>query len=104
MTTTPTIRGSRALITGGAGLIGSHVADLLALEGAREIIIFDDLSRGRRGNLAQASARAAVVVIEGDVRDRGQIARALEGVDVVFHLAAIRLTQCAEHPRLALEV
>jgi UDP-glucose 4-epimerase len=104
MITTPSLTGTRALITGGAGFIGSHVADLLACAGAAEIIVFDNLSRGRLENLADARALGSVTLIEGDVRDRTALARAFEGVDVLFHLAAIRLTQCAEEPRLALEV
>jgi UDP-glucose 4-epimerase len=95
---------SRILITGGAGLIGSHVTDLLAAEGAAEIVIFDNLSRGRVENLAQARAQGRVSLVQGDIRDRDALSRAMDGIDVVFHLAAIRLTQCAEEPRLALEV
>jgi len=99
-----TLHGARALVTGGAGLIGSHVADLLASAGASDIVVLDNLSRGRLDNLATARARGRVTLVDGDIRDRGLIARALDGVDVVFHLAAIRITQCAEEPRLALEV
>ena len=99
-----TLHGARALVTGGAGLIGSHVADLLASAGASDIVVLDNLSRGRLDNLATARARGRVTLVDGDIRDRGLVARALDGVDVVFHLAAIRITQCAEEPRLALEV
>jgi UDP-glucose 4-epimerase len=98
------LHGARALITGGAGLVGSHVADILASAGASEIVILDNLSRGRIDNLEGARARGRVTLIDGDIRDRGLLARAFEGVDVLFHLAAIRITQCAEEPRLALEV
>ncbi len=98
------LAGSRVLITGGAGLIGSHVADRLAAGGAGEIVIFDNLSRGRVENLAHARAQGHVSLVQGDIRDRDALGRAMDGIDVVFHLAAIRLTQCAEEPRLALEV
>lgn len=94
----------RALITGGAGLIGSHIADLLANDDMEEIIVIDDFSRGRRENLARAARRGNLVVIEGDIRDRSLVDELMEGVDLVFHQAAIRITQCAENPRLALEV
>ena len=94
----------RALITGGAGLVGSHIADLLAAENVREILVLDDFTRGRRENLSTASALGNVVVIEGDIRDQALMAEVMQGVDVVFHQAAIRITQCAENPRLALEV
>src|SRR5207237_2753775 len=55
-------------------------------------------------NLAGASARFPVEILEGDIRDRTTLDNALEGIDVVFHQAAIRITHCAEDPRLALEV
>src|ERR1700682_4676442 len=98
------LRGARALITGGAGLIGSHVVDRLVAAGATEIIVLDNLSRGRRDALRGALASGRVSLVEGDIRDRALLARTFTGVDVLFHLAAIRLTQCAEVPRLALEV
>ena len=96
--------GARTLITGGAGFIGSHVADRLVEAGAAEIMVIDNLSRGRRAALTQAFASGRVSLVEGDIRDRALLARACKGVDVLFHLAAIRLTLCAEQPRLALEV
>jgi UDP-glucose 4-epimerase len=98
------LAGARTLITGGAGLIGSHLADLLVAADVAEIVIFDNLSRGRRENLEPALESKRVSVVEGDIRNRELLARHLTGIDVVFHLAAIRLTQCAEDPRLAHEV
>jgi UDP-glucose 4-epimerase len=96
---------SRVLITGGAGLIGSHIADLLVREGlGSEIVVLDNLVRGRPENLAWAQAHGPLRIVEGDIRDRAGLAEAMRGVDVVFHQAAIRITQCAEEPRLALEV
>src|SRR5438093_13637796 len=98
------VRKQRILITGGAGLIGSHIADQLAAFQPAEIRILDNLVRGRRANLAWAMANAPVTIIEGDIRDPEVVATAMDGVDLVFHQAAIRITQCAEEPRLALEV
>ncbi|MFO1057227.1 MAG: SDR family NAD(P)-dependent oxidoreductase [Dongiaceae bacterium] len=98
------LRGARVLVTGGAGLIGSHLADRLAEAGVAEIVVLDDLSRGRRESLAAAAARAKVTFVEGDIRDRATVAQACAGIDLLFHLAAIRLTQCAQEPRLAFEV
>ncbi len=98
------MKDKRILITGGAGLVGSHIADLVALEQPREILILDNFVRGRRENLAQAAAIFPLTIIEGDIRDRTLLATCLEGVDVVFHQAAIRITQCAEEPRLAFDV
>jgi len=98
------VAGKRVLITGGAGLVGSHIADLLVGEGAGEIVVFDNFVRGRRENLAHALASGRVRVVEGDIRDRQALAEAMRGVAIVFHQAAIRITQCAQEPRLALEV
>lgn len=98
------MRNKRVLITGGAGLIGSHIADLVALEKPREIIVLDNFVRGRRDNLSTAISSGSVNIIEGDIRDRALLAKTFEGVDIVFHQAAIRITQCAEDPRLAFDV
>jgi UDP-glucose 4-epimerase len=98
------LRDKRVLVTGGAGLIGSHIVDRLVAAGAAEIVVLDNLSRGRRDSLTGAMASGRVSVVEGDIRNQDLLARTFGGVDVLFHLAAIRLTQCAETPRLALEV
>jgi UDP-glucose 4-epimerase len=98
------MKGKRILITGGAGFIGSHIADLVALERPNEILILDNFVRGRRQNLRQAAKAFPLNVIEGDICDQALLARVFEGVDIVFHQAAIRITQCAEEPRLAFDV
>src|SRR5947208_163132 len=98
------IAGKRILITGGAGLIGSHIADLLVQQQPAEVRVLDNFVRGRRENLAWASAHGPVNIVEGDIRDRAAVRRAMDGIDLLFHQAAIRITQCAEEPRLALEV
>jgi UDP-glucose 4-epimerase len=95
---------TRVLITGGAGLIGSHIADALVDEGGHEIVVLDNFVRGTRRNLAYAMERGRVTVVEGDIRDRELLDRLLPGIDVVYHQAAIRITQCAEDPRLALDI
>jgi UDP-glucose 4-epimerase len=97
------ITNSRVLITGGAGFIGSHIADQLVQEGAAEIRIIDNFVRGRRENLSRALTSGRLTIIEGDIGDRRLVAEAMEGIDLVFHQAAIRITQCAQEPRLALE-
>ena len=56
----------RALITGGAGLIGSHIADRLVAEGVHEIVVLDNLTRGRRQNLDRAIASGRVTIVEGE--------------------------------------
>src|SRR5580765_862426 len=94
----------RALITGGAGLIGSHIADRLVAEGMQQVVVLDNLTRGRSKNLEPAIASGKLKVIEGDIRDPKLVLQAMEGIDIVFHEAAIRITQCAENPRLAHDV
>jgi len=91
-------------VTGGGGAIGSNVTDELVLAGAEEIVVLDNFVRGRRENLAWATANGPVRLVEGDICDAALVGELMAGVDVVFHLAAIRITQCAEEPRLALEV
>lgn len=99
------ITGQRALVTGGAGTIGSAVVDQLLAAGAAQVVVLDNFVRGRRENLAVATAAGGdrLVVVDGDIGDRRLVADLVEGTDLVFHLAAIRITQCAEEPRLALE-
>ncbi|MEU9133434.1 NAD-dependent epimerase/dehydratase family protein [Kitasatospora sp. NPDC048540] len=102
------IEGSRCLVTGGAGTIGSTVVDQLIQGGAREVIVLDNFVRGRMENLAHAEAAAApgqLRVVDGDIRDRALLRDLLgDDTDLLFHLAAIRITQCAAEPRLALEI
>jgi UDP-glucose 4-epimerase len=96
------------LITGGAGLIGSHIVDRLmdGREAGRygDIIVLDNFVRGRREQLEDALARGPLTIVEGDLCDRPLLAEVMQGVDLVFHLAAVRITQCAEDPRLAFNV
>ena len=98
------MKGERVLITGGAGLIGSHIADELVRAGVAEIVVLDNFTRGRLENLAGAAASGRVRVVRGDIRNPVEVASALDGVAVVFHQAAIRITQCADEPRLAKDV
>ena len=98
------MQNKRILITGGAGLVGSHIADLLVKEGVSEIIVLDNFTRGCCDNLAWTQANSPLVIVDGDIRDRQLLANIMQDVDIVFHQAAIRITQCAEEPRLALEV
>ena len=99
---------NKVVVTGGAGLIGSHIVDLLVAgrdDGTYgDVVIFDNLTRGRLENLADARAIGPVDVVEGDVRDVDAVRDTMEGADLVFHLAALRITHCAEDPRLAHDV
>ncbi|MGH9279904.1 MAG: SDR family oxidoreductase [Acidimicrobiales bacterium] len=83
----------RALVTGGAGFIGSHVADALLAAG-HETRVLDDLSAGHVENIPPGAQ-----LFEGDVSDLGTVRAAIEGVDVVFHQAAHRaVLRSVEHP------
>jgi UDP-glucose 4-epimerase len=98
------LAGATILVTGGAGTIGSTLVDQLLAAGVSHIDVLDNLVRGRRDNLADALASGRVTLVEGDLRDRDLIHDVTRGKDVVCHQAAIRITQCAEEPRLALDV
>jgi UDP-glucose 4-epimerase len=99
-----TLHGTTCLVTGGAGTIGSHVVDQLLDAGAAEVRVLDNLVRGRLANIADALATGRVAFHDGDIRDAQTVSQLTAGTDVVFHLAAIRITQCAEEPRLAHDV
>src|SRR5437762_8169621 len=98
------IEGATVLVTGGAGLVGSHIVDRLIDEGAGNIRVLDNLVRGRMANLADATARRRITFLHGDVRDRAAVRAAVAGCDYVFHQAAIRITLCAEQPRECMDV
>jgi UDP-glucose 4-epimerase len=98
------IKNSRILITGGAGNIGSHIADSCIKEGAKEIIIIDNLSRGSKENLEWAQKNGNIKLVEGDINNTKLLDSCFNGIDYVFHEAAIRITQCAQDPKLAHQV
>lgn len=98
------LAGADVLVTGGAGTIGSQIVDQLLDAGVAHVDVLDNLVRGRVANLDDALASGKVTLVEGDLRDRDLVHDVTRGKDLVFHQAAIRITQCAEEPRLALEV
>lgn len=98
------LAGANVLVTGGAGTIGSHIVDQLLEARVAHIDVLDNLVRGRGANLAGALATSQVALVEGDIRDRDLVHDLTSGKDLVFHQAALRITQCAEEPRLALEI
>ena len=94
-----TLTGKHILVTGGAGFIGSHLTDRLLAVGAR-VRILDNLLTGDRRNL---NPRAEF--IEGDIRDQQIVAQALEGIDVVYHLAAqINPAKAVEDPMFDFDI
>jgi UDP-glucose 4-epimerase len=78
----------KVVVTGGAGFVGSHLVDRLVADGARHVVVLDNLRRGRLGNLERHLAESRVEFVLGDVRDRATVAEIIRGADVVFHLAA----------------
>ncbi len=77
---------SKALVTGGAGFIGSHIVDRLLSEGF-EVTVLDDLSTGDPTNLRHVESK--IELIEGDILDGSALERAVNGAEVVFHEAAL---------------
>jgi len=98
------ITGTRCLVTGGAGFIGSTIVDQLLDAGAAEIVVLDNFVRGTWSNLASARDRGGVSVIKGDICDAALVDELTEGMDFIFHQAALRITRCAEAPREAVDV
>ena len=99
------ITDSTIVVTGGAGLIGSTTIErLLRHHQPKRIVVFDNFSRGTRMNLVAALTDPRVVVVEGDIRDRGAVGDVMAGADAVIHMAALRITACAADPRLAFDV
>ncbi|MBL8051165.1 MAG: SDR family NAD(P)-dependent oxidoreductase, partial [Anaerolineales bacterium] len=88
------------LITGGAGFIGSHIADTL-LQNGKQVRIFDNFSSGKRENLQGLD----VEIIEGDLRNDDDINKAIKGVDIIFHEAAfVSVPESMEKPQECLDV
>ncbi|MHB8255059.1 MAG: SDR family NAD(P)-dependent oxidoreductase [Acidiferrobacter sp.] len=88
----------KVLITGGAGFIGSHLADRLVTDG-HHVVVLDNLTTGKTENLRAAAAQARF--IRGDVRDQETVHRALSGMDAVVHLAAVASVQASMDDPLA---
>jgi len=100
------INGSRILVIGGGGFIGSHVVDELTKEDVTEIVIYDNFCRGTMDNLRSALRDPRVKVYEagGDICHTDILNSAIKGTDYVIHLAALWLLQCYEYPRAAFDV
>ncbi len=100
------IQGKKFVVVGGAGLIGSHTVEELLKEGAREVVVFDNLARGRRENLLAVSSDPRLKWFEagGDITQSDILESAFEGADGVFHFAALWLLQCHEYPQAAFDV
>ena len=100
------LKGTKLVLVGGAGLIGSHTTDRLLQEDVREIVIYDNFVRGRVENLGEAlkDPRVRIYDIGGDILQTDILASAFDGADGVFHFAALWLLQCHEFPQSAFDV
>jgi UDP-glucose 4-epimerase len=96
------VPGSRLLVTGGAGFLGSYLVERLLEEGAERVVVVDDFSLGRRENLAGVADSPALEVIELDCADMDGLQAVCEaegGFDACFNLAVIPLPASLEEPR-----
>lgn len=91
---------------GGAGFIGSFVVAELLKHPVKEVIVYDNFARGKKGNLAESltDSRCSLYAKGGDVRDTDLLNDAMKGVDAVIHLAAMWLLHCKDFPRTAFHV
>lgn len=98
------LSGSRVVVIGGGGFIGSHVTEELLKEPVKKIVVYDNLTRGSIENLHTALKDPRVEVVQDDIMHLDVLDRNLAGADYVFHLAALWLLHCYEFPRSAFEV
>jgi len=100
------IKGKRFLVIGGAGFIGSHVVSELLKHDVKEVVIYDNFARGKISNISKQieDPRCSMFKDGGDVRDVDILDKAMQGIDGVFHLAAMWLLHCKDYPRTAFEV
>jgi len=100
------LKSKKFLVIGGAGFIGSHVVTELLKEDIAQVLIFDNLARGKLSNVEEQlkDPRCSVFEAGGDVREVDILNKAMEGMDGVFHLAAMWLLHCKDFPRTAFDV
>ncbi len=100
------IKDAKILVVGGGGFIGSFLITELLKEPVREVIIYDNFTRGKKENLQEQlkDPRCKIFEFGGDIRDTDILDRAMAGVDYVFHLAAMWLLHCKDFPRTAFDV
>ena len=100
------LENARVLVIGGAGFIGGFLISELLKEPVKEVIIYDNFSRGKMENIVEPlmDKRCSIYPFGGDVREVDVLDTAMEGIDYVFHLAAMWLLHCKDYPRTAFDV
>lgn len=100
------IKGSKILVIGGAGFIGSFVVAELLKEDVAEVVVYDNFARGEKSYLLEQlkDPRCSIFPIGGDIRDLDILDAAVKGKDFVVSLAAMWLLHCKDYPRTAFEV
>lgn len=100
------MKNSKVLVIGGAGFIGGFVVAELLKHDVKEVVIYDNLTRGKLENIKTSleDIRVTLFPFGGDIREADVLDKAFEGVDYVFHLAAMWLLHCKDFPRTAFDV
>lgn len=100
------IKGSKCLVIGGAGFIGSFLVKELLKEDVAEVIIYDNFARGKMENIEEPlkDTRCKLYPFGGDIRETDILDTATKGIDYVFHLSAMWLLHCKDYPRTAFDV
>lgn len=94
---------NKALVTGGAGFVGSHLVDSLLNDGI-EVVSIDDYSGGKASNLEHLKDNKNFHEVNCDITNFNELKKYFEGVDIVFHQAVSKMTVCLKDPRRDLEV
>ncbi len=100
------LKDSKVLVIGGSGFIGGFVVAELLKHPVKEVIIYDNFARGKMENIQESlkDSRCTIYPYGGDLRETDVLDKAMEGVDYVFHLAAMWLLHCKDFPRTAFDV
>jgi len=93
------LKGSRALVTGGSGFIGSHLVNRLVKEGCREVVVFDKIIRSNKFH-----SDHGLKLVQGEITQTASLKEIMRGVDYVFHMAVLPLGTCTQDPRACLEI